>query len=343
MIEKDSINKILIIKLRGIGDVVLSTIVLDNLKIDFPFARIDFLCDSPSKPGLEGLPQIDEVYILPKSFLSRIAIYIKIRKNRYDLVLDFYSNPSTAQLTFLSGARYRAGFAYKGRKWAYNLLGPSERNRYHSALLHLELLNSIGLTSSNENLYFHVSKDDNLFADKWLTQKTLQDKSFYGISPSGGWASKKCDPEKFAEIAESTYKKYNLRVLLLWGPEDYDDAVKIQKLLGDKSLLAPATTIGQMAAFISKCLFLIANDSGPMHISTAVKTPVLSIHGPTNPLHQGPYGSMHEWINLSELDCIMCNLLDCPKNHECFQDLPLSRIMEKVEILISKNNLLGAF
>lgn len=341
MIEKESVKKILIIKLRGIGDVVLSTIVLDNLRTDFPHAEIDFICEKPSSPGLEGLAQLNQVLVLPKGIIGRLKFYMMIKKKKYDLVLDFYSNPTTAQITYLSGAKYRAGFPYSGRKWAYNLFGPVERDRYHSAVLHLEFLKKIGLNVTSENLYFFVSKNDNLFTEAWLTQKTLHDKEFFGISPSGGWPSKKCEPEKFADIAEAIFKRFNIQTLILWGPEDYNDAIKIKNLLGDKSFLAPSTSIRQMASFISKCLFLIANDSGPMHISTAVKTPVLSIHGPTNPLHQGPYGNMHEWINLSELDCIMCNLLDCPQNHECFKDLPLSRIMEKIEKLISKNKLLG--
>lgn len=340
MIAKDEISKILVIKLRGIGDVVLSTIVLENLKHNFPKAQIDFLCEAPSKPGLEGLSQLNNIYLLPRQLLKRAYLYWTIRKQNYDLVVDLFSNPTTAQITALSGAKYRAGFPYPGRKWAYNLFGPLERDRYHSAVLHLEFLKKIDLEIISENLYFYVSKNDNLFVDNWLTQKALLDKSFFGISPSGGWSSKKCEPEKFVEIAESIYQKYKLPALVLWGPEDFKDASIIHEKLGNKSYIAPITNIRQMAGFISKCLFMIANDSGPMHISTAIGTPVLSIHGPTNPLHQGPFGSKHEWINLSELDCIMCNLLECPKNQECFKDLPINRIMEKVDKLITKNKLL---
>jgi ADP-heptose:LPS heptosyltransferase len=341
MITKENVKKILIIKLRGIGDVVLSTIVLDNLKNDFPDVNIDYLTDAPSKPGLEGLVQINSVLTLPKNQLSKIKLLRQIRKNKYDLILDFFSNPTTAQITAFSGAQYKAGFPYPGRKWAYNIYGPPERDKYHSAILHLEFLKIIGLSSSHHNLYFYLSKMDNLFAEHWLIQMYLSNKSFFCISPSGGWPSKKCEPEKFVEIAEAVIKKYDLQALILWGPDDFKEASIIYELLGKKSYIAPKTSIRQMAAFISKCSFLIANDSGPMHISTAVGTPVLSIHGPTNPHHQGPYGEQHEWISLSELDCIMCNLLECPRNHECFKDLPLNRILEKIDKLILKNKLLG--
>ncbi|MBI1939525.1 MAG: glycosyltransferase family 9 protein [Ignavibacteriales bacterium] len=339
MINKESIKKILIIKLRGIGDVVLSTIVLDNLRSDFPDAEIDYLTEAPSKPGLEGLPQINNVILLPKDFFQRVKLIREIRRNCYDLVIDFYSNPATAQITFLSGAKYRAGFPYRGRKYAYNFFGPDKRNKVHSALLHLQMLDAIGVSSTAYDLYYYVNEDDKSFVNYWLENNSPKNHSLFGLSPSGGWNSKKCDPEKFAEIGLSISEKYNIKGLIVWGKSDYDDALKIKELMGGKVFIAPATTIRQMAAFISECKFLIANDSGPMHISTAIGTPVLSLHGPTDPRLQGPFGAKHEWVNLDELDCIMCNLLECPINHECFKDLPVKRVLDKVELLIKKNNI----
>ena len=138
--------------------------------------------------------------------------------------------------------------------------------------------------------------------------------------------------------AHELERKYNAEILILWGKSDKEDAQKINNLIPN-SFLAPSTSIREMAAFIKRCDFLISNDSGPMHISTAVDTPVLSLHGPTDPRLQGPFGDKHEWINLAELDCITCNLLVCPKNHECFKDLPLNKILEKVEHIVEKNKI----
>ena len=76
-----------------------------------------------------------------------------------------------------------------------------------------------------------------------------------------------------------------------------------------------------------------------MHIATAVKTPVLSLEGPTNPKRQGPYGNANESVRFDELDCIGCHQNNCPRNHECFRDLPVERVMEKIERIIKKNNL----
>lgn len=339
MIDKKSVKKILVIKLRGIGDVVLSTIILDNLKADFPHASIDYLTDPSSKPGLEGLPQIYRVIIFPKKGTwNRLKLFLEIRHTNYDLVFDFFSNPTTAQITFLSGAKYRVGFPYRGRRYAYNYYGPEERGKYHSAILHLLTLKKLNLTHEFKSLHFFIDNSDKSFANKYFNEITSANKLLIGLSPSGGWKSKKCEPEKFAEIGNALKEKYMADIIVLWGISDKYEAIAIHNLIPN-SLLAPSTSIREMAALIKKCHILIANDSGPMHISTAVGTPVLSIHGPTDPKLQGPFGDKHEWVIYSELECIMCNLLECPKNHECFKDLPLSRIMEKVDKLIVKNKI----
>jgi lipopolysaccharide heptosyltransferase II len=339
-LNKEIIKRILIIKLRGIGDVVHSTIVIDNLKEDFPNAQIDYLVDAPSQPGLDGLKYINQIIIFDrKSFWKRLLLILKIRRIKYDVIFDFYSNPSTALITFLSGAKFRVGYPYRGRKYAYNLFGPADRGKFHSAQLHLETLKSIGLTSSHESLYYNINDKAINFANEFFEKTFSQNDFVIGICPTGGWESKKCDPEKFAEIASGIIQKYKARILILWGKSDENDATMIHSLLGGKSVLAPVTSIQELAALISKCKLLIANDSGPMHISTAVKTPVLGLFGPTNPNNHGPFGEKNDWIQLTELDCIICNLLICPRNHECFRSLSIDIILNKIDNLILINNI----
>ncbi|MFH0733674.1 MAG: glycosyltransferase family 9 protein [bacterium] len=335
-----NIERILIIKLRGIGDVILTTIVLDNLRKAFPNCQIDFLTDSPSVPLLKPLKQIDNVIEFNrKNIFKRLLLFPIIRNKKYDLVLDFFSNPASAQLTYFSKAKYRVGFPYKGRTYAYNYFGPSERDKFHSADLNLELLKSINLPNDSKTLYVGLEENHIKFADDFFYSNFNKNEFVVGIIPGGGWASKKCDPIKFAEITDEIISKYNVKVLILWGPGDKTEAEEIIHFMKHKSVLAPATTINQMAAIIQKCKFIIANDSGPMHISAALGTPTLAIHGPTNPKLQGPYGNKHEWVRYDELSCIECNLLECPKQHQCFIDLPLSRIIGKIDKIIEKNKL----
>ena len=341
-IEMPEIENILIIKLRGIGDVVLSTIIFDSLVDSFPNAKIDFLVDKPGSFGLTSLDFLNDVIVFEKkSVLKRVAQYFTIRKRKYDLVIDLFSNPTTAQITFLSGAKYRIGFPYKGRKYAYNIFGPSERDRFHSADLHLQLLKSAGIEARGDNLYFGLDEHSVNFAKDFFSKHFSAGKLVVGISPSGGWSSKKCDPVKFAEIADAVVTQFNANILIVWGPEDKQDAEEISRLMKSPPILAPATSIVEMAALIKECDVLIANDSGPMHISTALGTPTLSLHGPTDPKLQGPYGKKHEAVLHDELDCIICHRLECPRNHECFLELPHEKAMNKFELLLRKNDLIS--
>ena len=338
--NKERIRKILLIKLKGIGDVVLSTVVLNNLQKDFPNATIDFLTEPPSKAALEYIPAIRDILLFDKKepFTSMKLIW-RVMKGQYDLVIDMYANPRTALVTYLSGARYRAGFPYRGREYAYNLKGPVDRGTHHAAQLHLELLRNSGLTADDATLQFGLSQTDSNFADAFFKETFTDGKPVIAISPSGGWESKKCDASKFIEIGSALIDKYKCRLLVVWGPSDREDAENICAGISTDVVMAPPSSIREMAALMKKCSFVVANDSGPMHIATAVQVPVLSIHGPTNPKLQGPFGAMHEYIRLEDLDCIGCNLLVCPKKHECFIDLPIKDIMSKIEHLIAKNNL----
>jgi ADP-heptose:LPS heptosyltransferase len=340
-IEKSNIKRILCIKLKGIGDVVLSTVVFENLKKDFPNSKIDFLTEPPGGSILKGNPYLNKIILFDKkSSFGALACITKVMNGKYDLVIDLYSNPRTALITFLSFAKYRAGFPYKGRAYAYNLHGPLARDKFHEADLHLELLKEIGLSHSSANLCIAQQPEDVEFADNFFKTELNDSNLVAGISPSGGWPSKKCDPIVFANIVNAVIEKFNAKILVVWGPGDKDEAFEIQKLTNNKCIMAPHTTVGQMGALMNKCNFVIANDSGPMHLATALGVPVLALHGPTNPKLQGPYGAKHEWILKSELDCICCNLLDCPKEHQCFKELSIDKVILKIESLIKKNNII---
>lgn len=336
IINKASVKKILIIKLRGIGDVVLSTVIFNSLQYFFPNAVIDFLTEKQGSEVLKNISMLNEIIIFNrKSTWQRLKLFPLVRSKKYDLIIDLFSNPATAQITFFSGAKYRIGFPYRYRKYAYNFYGPEERAKYHAAQLHLELLKNVEIPIIKNNLHFEIDNNSKTFAKKLFEQ--FEKKLNIGIIPGGGWASKRCNPVKFAEIADAISDKYETNVILIWGPGDKAEAEQIQKKMKNKSFLSPPTSIMQMAAIINNCDVVIANDSGPMHISTAIGTPTLSIHGPTNPQLQGPFGSKHKFVSYNKLECIYCNLLECPREHECFLQLPVEKVMERFDSLVQEN------
>ena len=128
---KGDVRKIIIVKLRAVGDVVLATAVLPSLRKAFPAARIDFLVESAGREVVEGSPYVDRVVVLPRKeweALPNVVGWVKglrfvrmLRDEGYDLVFDLFGNPRSAFLTWAMGARCRVGFVFRGSKYAYHL------------------------------------------------------------------------------------------------------------------------------------------------------------------------------------------------------------------------------
>ena len=334
-INPEEIKKILCIKPRGIGDIVLSTIILDNLLNHYPNAKIDYLTEHFAKHSVKNNPLVNKVITMHKTeFVLKVAW--KIRKEKYNIIIDLWSNPRSAQITFFSGVKFRVGYAYRGRKYAYNILGTSGKGEHHSAEHNLELLKPLDVKIISKKIQFRVGPLEKLFADDFFNENDLSNESVFGIIPSGGWDSKRCDKNKWVEICRSALQEFNCKILVLWGPGDESDADFIKSNLGKDCLLAPKSTLRQMAGLISKCKLVIANDSGPMHISAALGIPTLGIFGPTNPKAHGPYSPNSDYIIKRDLECIICNKLICPFQHECMRELNTADVIEKIYTLLNK-------
>lgn len=326
-INKSEIKKILCIKPRGIGDIILSTIILENIHAYFPAAEINYLTEDFAKDAVSNHPLVSKVLSYKKDD-SIFSIIKKIRKEKFDLVFDLWSNPKTAQVTFFSGAKYRIGYSYRGRKYAYNIKSNVGRGNYHSAEHNLELLKAIDVPIVSKKVSYFLDSESKEFAENFIS-KTVSSKFLIGIIPSGGWDSKRCTPEKWIEILHKLRTKIDCKFLILWGPEDLEDAKFINEKIKEDTLLAPETNLKQLAGLISKCNLTIANDSGPMHLSAAVGVPTLGLFGPTDPKKHGPYSDKSDFVIKSDLHCIICNKLICPFNKECFNEMDSNEVINK--------------
>jgi lipopolysaccharide heptosyltransferase II len=333
---KEDIKKILCIKPRGIGDIILSTIILENLHSYFPEAKIDYLTEIFAKDAVINSPLVNKVLTMKQTEFPLKAA-LKIRKEKYDLILDLWSNPRSAQITFLSGVKYRVGYAYRGRKYAYNILASSDRGAHHSAEHNLELLKVLGIPVISKKTQYFVTEDDNITGINFIKNNFPPDVNLCGIIPSGGWASKRCDASKWVDICSALHDKYKMMFLILWGPGDEKDANYIIKRLPEITVLAPHTSVSQLAGLINNCNLIIANDSGPMHIAAALGIPTLGLFGPTDPKSHGPYSENSGYIIKEDLFCIICNKMECPYKHECFINMSVESIVTKAGNLMENN------
>lgn len=333
-IKKEEIKKILCIKPRGIGDILLSTIVLENLKVAFPHSQIHYLTEEFAQRAVENNQFVSKILTFDKKDFV-ISIIRKVRKEKYDLVLDFWSNPKTAQLTFFSGAKYRVGYEKRGRRYAYNFIGKNGTMGEHAAEDNLVLLKAFNIPVFSKKIIFQITNEEKQFAEKFFNKLSLSKEGLLiGIIPSGGWESKRCDSIKWIEICKAIQNKYKVQFLILWGPGDEKDSKLISEGLSPSPFMAPKSTFGELSALIEKCDLIIANDSGPMHVSAALGKPTLGIFGPTNPKAHRPFSENSSYVIHSDLHCIICTKLVCPYNHECMLELPIEKVMTEVDKLM---------
>jgi ADP-heptose:LPS heptosyltransferase len=335
--KREEIKKILVIKLRAIGDVLLSTPVLKNLRHNFKDAEIDFLTEPPSREIIEGNPFVDNLIIFDRRDKS-LSSFLNLRRKKYDLVIDLFCNPRSALMTFTSGARYRVGYAFKGRSYAYNIKLKPRKEVHHNVEFNLDALRSLGLEIVDQNPYLPIDDSAEKFAEKFFDEHNLDNKLTVALIPVGTWETKRWELKKFAELGDIIAKNFNAEILIIWGNEkEFEEAMTISSFMNAKPIIPPRTSLKQLSAILKRCSFAIANDSGPMHISAVVGTPTLGIFGPTNPYAQGPFGEKHLWVRNEEIDCLGCNLTKCPIGNKCMTELKVVTVYSAFLKLVEKN------
>lgn len=333
-IDKAGIQRILVVKPRAIGDVLLSTAVLPNLRREFRDARIDFLVEAFASPVLEGNPFVDNVVTYDTRKDSSISIISMVRKNRYDLVIDLFANPRTAVITLLSGATYRVGFPFKWRRLAYNLIVTPRSGEVHNVEFNLDAVRRLGFEALTSKPAFYLDDKSRKFAADFLAGSNLRTGDFVTINIGGGWEIKRWPADKFTELCGMIDSRLHQRVVVLYGPSEEAEAAKISRASG--AILAPRTSLKEMGAILKASRLLVTNDSGPMHIAAALGVPTLAIFGPTSPHLQGPYGNLSEVVRNEKLDCLECNLIKCPIGNLCMTELDSATVFEHLQVLIAK-------
>lgn len=338
--KKDEIKKILVIKFGGIGDILLTTPVLPNLRSYFPEAKIYFLTLRHSRDILNENPFIDRVITYDPTEDHSKCLIDNIKKQNYDLIIDLYCNPRTALITYLSRAKYRFGFKFRGRKYAYNLKAEGRGGEVHNVEFNLDALRFLEIPVESKEMYLPINIVHTEFADSFFKSVNLEGKTVIGVTLTGGWETKKYKVEDYIGLIKKLNEKYDLSFILIWGNQkEKEECLEIHNAVPENTYLIPDSPIRYLGAIIKKCAFIIGNDSGPLHISAAVGTPVLGIYGPTNPNLQGPFGQKNLTIVNEKLDCLGCNLLECEIGNICMTELSKDLILDKVKQLTDINNI----
>ena len=331
--DKTKVNKILVIKPGAIGDVLLSTPVIENLRYHFPDAEINFLTQSYCREVLTGNPFLSRIltYDIGKGD-SSLCLIRNIHNQGYDLILDLFGNPRTAVIVFNSEAKYKVGYRFKWRSLAYNIKIRPRSSEVHNIEFNLDAVRALNLEIVSHKPVFYLNRIHEEFANDFFRKNDLEGKKVIGFNPSGTWPTKVWYPEKFAELGKKLSNEY--KILLFWGPgKELETAEKIQKDIGESAVLIPEVNLKYMAALIKKCDLFLTNDTGPMHIAWSIGANTAAIFGPTNSNLQGPLSDNSTVIKNESLSCLGCNLTqisDCPNSHKCMKELSVEYVFDKL-------------
>ncbi|MFA4993005.1 MAG: glycosyltransferase family 9 protein [Candidatus Omnitrophota bacterium] len=354
--------KFLIINPFGIGDVLFTTPVIRAIKGRYPDSFIGYWSNLRVKPILESNPQINKVFALSRGDLKKIyqesffkavwsAIKLtrEIRKERFDICLDFSLDHRYSLFAKILGIGRRIGFNYKGRgRFLSRRLDVDGYHDKHVVEYYLELLKFLDVPVSDKGLFLAVStggelKAKNLFAACGIEEKDL----VIGIAPGAGgsWGKdavyKHWPALKFAQLGDRLVDELKAKVVILGDESEREISEVIVHAMRNKPVdLVGKTGLEIFPGIIKNCNLVITNDGGPMHMAVALGVRSVSIFGPVSEAVYGPFppGSEHAVLKW-DIDCRPCyknfRLPVCDKDRECLRQVDVDKVFDAAAKLLS--------
>lgn len=344
-------ERILVIQLGDIGDLVLSIPTIRSLKENFPSAHLTVAARDKASDLVSLCPWSDDVIEIKKEKLTpgdwavkHYRFFRTLRSRRFDMVIDMRTGTRGGILAFLSGARIRMGFTAledTWRNWLFTHLvyPPMNMPMLHMAHYHLLLLDRYGIDVNAQWPRLRIDKQQDTDISAILKrEKVPLSIPLIAIQPFSLWRYKEWRPEKFRQLVQWVLSIFNVGVLICGTlPERSRVERMIDGLPADKVFnMAGKTTISQYAALLARCCLFIGCDSAGVHIAAAVKTPTATIYGPSSPKSWAPREKGHVVIQKA-MDCVPCRQKGCRDSglSDCMENLSVDEVVAVVEPLIA--------
>lgn len=326
-------RRILIIKPSAIGDVVHALPILGLLRRKWPDAHVSWVV-TPACAGLiEGHPRLDETIrfervIWSKSWRSPAALFDLLRfarrvhSRQFDLVIDLQGLLRSGWVVAESKAPVRVGFASaRELGWLFYTHRIKTRVGEHAVEHNLDVAEALGLGRGPVEFVFAVDAYDRESAAQMIG---VGDR-YAVLLPGSNWETKRWPAEKFAAMVRPLADRFGLRSIVAGSAADGALAARIPGTTN----LCGKTTLRQLVALLERADLVIANDSGPMHVASALGRPLVVLHGPTSAVRTGPYGRLDSVVRL-DIPCSPCFSRRC-SHQSCLQRLEINPVLETAE------------
>jgi heptosyltransferase-2 len=329
-----------------LGDLVMATPVLADLRARFPEAHITAMCQSNVAGLLTNDPHINEVfsYKKPNGWIHRTQhweIIDNLKRGEYDLGVLLTNSFSSAWWFWRGNVSNRIGFASNYRSFLLNkaVQFPETRETQHLVITYKMLLAPLGIEVSNTPPRLYVSEEERQSALELLKKYRIDPSknTVIGINPGAAYGSAKCWlPDRFRSVTEKLLENPN-NFILYFGDNAGSSLVnEICKDMPERVInLAGKTNLRELLALIQQCKALLTNDSGPMHIAAALGTPLLALFGSTSDVQTGPYGKYATVIH-KHVECSPCYLRTCPIDFRCMKRIEVDEVYNELNRLIKQ-------
>lgn len=318
----------LLIRLKGLGDIVHLLPSLQRLRATRPDEPLGFLCQKPFGAIVPASLGVQIFELRPgASFWETLALVRRVRRQRYDRLFDLFGNPRTALISLLSGIPFRAGFDYRIRRWAYHAtFRPPDPNRHLMALFG-EFLDHFGLRGPLDRPRLEWSAADAAVAQAIVRERG---RPLLGMNPHTTYPSKAWPLEHYRELAARWHAATGQPVLVFWGPGEEATARRLVADLGpERAFTHSALTIPQFVALLARLDLFVTADTGPMNIAWALDVPTVALFGPTTRRAVAPRGPRHLVLHHRSLDCLECHREVCPDGR-CMRELSPDQVWDEI-------------
>jgi predicted lipopolysaccharide heptosyltransferase III len=318
------VRKVLLIRLRSIGDTVLMTPCLEAIKAWRPGINITVLSEPLSAPILEDHPLLDNLIICNKSLYSRARLVNRLRRERFDVAFNMHGGTTATIMARLAGARHAIGYADYRHTWMLTARAPAPdrilgRRLLHSVEQQLALIHWSGVPwpQARPRLSLAVSKESEASA----REKLKAQGSFAVIAPGAAFESKRWTADGFASVADHLSERWNLPSVIIAGPGQQQLAREVAEATRSNARMLAGLSLKELIALIGLAQVFVGNDSGPMHIAAALGRPVAAVFGSSDssvwhPWSDSPY-------RVVECDRTLANIADTSGNN---RELAIRRI-----------------
>jgi len=328
------IHKILLIRLRRIGDIIMTTPAVTALKMAVPESQVPYVVEEPYRCLVEGHPSVDRVIALGKK--SKLPEFLRLlrtlRKEPYDVVLDFHGGPRAWWIALAAKSGLKVGYKIKYRGFIYDITVPRgiENGFIHSVENHLNLVRALGVSvDPPPGLSLPPARDEEVRKiDRLFGENGLEGNKVVVLHISAGNQFRDWGVDNWAGLVDRLAQEPNVKIVLVGGVQDRAAEQGVKSL----SSSLPISFVGslnllELKEMIERSSLFVGPDSGPMHIAAATGTPIVALFGPTLPVHFSPWQA-RAYIVAKDLSCRPCRQKKCQAG-----DFPCLRSITPEEVL----------